>query len=119
MEKQIPGMIRRESRVSKSSIFTPLPWVSSPIEWPVRCVNCSPKPARVITPRDVPLSCWFVSANSARNLGKGLLNDAMHFVGGFHMHLVLCWGKHSFESLYEFRTRDGFDSERANELDCS
>ena len=52
MEKQTPGMIRRESRVSKSSMLTPLPWVSSPIEWPVRCVNCSPKPARVITPRE-------------------------------------------------------------------
>jgi hypothetical protein len=69
--------------------------------------------------RDVPLSGWFVGVSSARYLGKRLLNDAMHFIGGFHMHLVLRWGKHGFESLYQFRARDWFDSERADKLDRS
>src|SRR5436190_5884566 len=69
--------------------------------------------------RDVPLSGWFVSANPARNLGKRLLNDAMHFVGRFHMHLVLFRREHGLESLHQFRARDGFDSKRADKLDRS
>src|SRR2546430_8344476 len=69
--------------------------------------------------RDVPLSSWFVGANPARNFGKGLPNDAMHFVGGFDMHLVLSRRKDGFESLYQFCARDGFDSKRADKLDRS
>src|SRR6266513_3650552 len=69
--------------------------------------------------RDVPLSGWFVSANTARNLGKRLLNDAMHFVGSFHMHLVLSRGEHGFEFLYQFRACDWFDSERPDKFDRS
>src|SRR4029453_19311561 len=69
--------------------------------------------------RDVPLSGWFVGANPARNLRERLLNDTMHFVGSFRMHLVLSRGKHGFESLYQFCARDGFDSKRADELDRS
>src|SRR5205814_8475341 len=69
--------------------------------------------------RNVPLSSWFVGANSARNLCKRLLNDAMHFVRCFHMHLVLSRRKNGLESLYQFRARDWFDSKRADELDRS
>ena len=69
--------------------------------------------------RDVPLSGWFVGAHPARNLRKRILNDAMHFVGSVHMHLVLSRRKHGFESLHQFRARDGFDAERADELNRS
>src|SRR5438105_13309540 len=69
--------------------------------------------------RDIPLSGWFVSPNTARNLGKRLLNDAMHFVGSVHMHLVLSRGEHGLEFLYQFRACDRFDSERTYELDGS
>src|SRR5207248_9549771 len=68
---------------------------------------------------DVPLSSWFVGANPARNLRKRLLDDPMHFVGGFDMHLVLSRRKDGFEFLYKFRARDGFDSKRADKLDGS
>ena len=69
--------------------------------------------------RDVPLRRWFVGANPARNLGKRILNDAMHFVGSFYMHLMLSRRKHGFESLHQFRAGDRFNPERANELDRS
>jgi hypothetical protein len=69
--------------------------------------------------RDVPLSGWFIGANPARNLRERLLNDAMHFIGSFHVHFVLLRREHGFESLYEFRAADGFDTERADELDRS
>ena len=48
-----------------------------------------------------------------------LLNDAMHLIRRFHVHFVLLRREHGFESLYQFGARDGFDSERADELDCS
>jgi hypothetical protein len=50
--------------------------------------------------RDVPLSGWFVGTNPACNLGKSLLNDAMHFIGSFDMHLVLRRRKYGLESLH-------------------
>src|SRR5438094_9971667 len=62
--------------------------------------------------RDVPLSGWFVSANPALNLDKRLLNDAMHFVGRFHMHLVLSRGEHGFEFLYQFRACDCYKNSK-------
>ena len=69
--------------------------------------------------RDVPLRRWFVGTNASRDLGKRILNDAMHFVGSLDMHLVLSRRKHGLESLHQFRACFGCNSERPNELDRS
>src|SRR5881409_3835916 len=69
--------------------------------------------------RNVPLSGWFLGANTPCDFPKRLLNDAMHFIRGFHMHLVLSRRKNGFEALDQFRACDWFDSKRADKLDCS
>src|SRR5262249_36643699 len=68
---------------------------------------------------DVPLSGRFVGAYPAPNLPKRFLNDAMHFVGSVHLHLVLSRRKNGFESLHQFRASDRFDTKRADELNGS
>jgi len=42
MEKQIPGIMRRSSLVSRLSMFTPLACTSRPMEWPVLWIKKSP-----------------------------------------------------------------------------
>jgi hypothetical protein len=42
MEKPTPGMMRRVSRVSRLSMFGPMPWVERSMEWPVRWMKYSP-----------------------------------------------------------------------------
>src|SRR6476469_4873641 len=69
--------------------------------------------------RDIPLRRWFVGANAARNLGKSILNDAMHFVGSFYVHLMLSSRKHGLELLHQFRAAYRVNTERATEIDRS
>ena len=69
--------------------------------------------------RDIPFRRWFVGTNAARDLGKCILNDAMHFVRGLYLHLMLSWRKHGLELLHQFRAGHRFNPERPNELDRS
>ena len=68
--------------------------------------------------RDVPFRRWFVGPNASSDFGKSILNNAMHLVRSFHLHLVLLRRKHRLEPLHQYRAGNGFNFEGTNEFDC-